>query len=96
MAPTPTLRSLDPPLTLELRPLARLLEGGALEFHDAWIPAPGPCLLVLWREARDPGFALARGSVSRLGAAWRFDGDGEGWVVLWVPEGAQGPRTKGL
>lgn len=95
MAPTSTLRSLLPPLPLEVRPLARVLPGGALEFHDAWIPSPGPCALVLWRPGREPAFALGRGAIARAGASWRYEGVGEGWVVLWVPESAQGPHPKG-
>lgn len=96
MASTRTLRSFSAPLAIELRPLARLEPGGALEFHDAWLPSPGPCALVLWRRDRDPTFSLARGAIVRAGTAWRFEGAGEGWIVLWVAEGAEGPRTKGL
>lgn len=85
---TVSLRRFLPPrpLPLEVRPLARLVDGRFFLETSAFLPPEGPCLLVLWRPGEVPQFTHAAGRLARASHGWRFEGAAvEGWVVLHVP-----------
>ena len=85
---TRSLHTPSPRFPLEIHPVARLTRDGRLELLAAAFPPLGRLRLVLWHPGRDPSFSLVEGDL-RLG--WRWEGAGEGWVVLWVS--AEDPAT---
>lgn len=84
---TRSLHAPPPRFPLEIHPLGHL-RAGRLELITAAFPPLGRLRLVLWRPGADPSFSLVEGTL-RLG--WRWEGPGEGWVVLWVS--AEDPAT---
>lgn len=85
--PTPPLVVSCSPL--EIEPIGRLA-AGRLEPLGPWFPPEGPLGLVLWRPGEAPAFAWAPGLARRDGRGWRFEGAGEGWIVLCVGAPALG------
>lgn len=96
--PTPPLRVFAPPLKFEVHPVARLREDGWLVVEALFLPAPGPCLLVVWRPGEEPAFQAVRGALRReAGGRWRLTDRPAvaGHVVLWLPEAAPGAPGEG-
>lgn len=96
--PTLPLRAFAPPPKFEIHPVARLAEDGRLVPEPLFLPAPGPCLLVVWRPGEEPAFHAARGLLRReAGNGWRLaPAPGfAGHVVLWMPEAAPGAPGEG-
>lgn len=88
MATVSLRRFTQPPLALEIRPLARLERGGwLLPASPVWLPHEGRCTLVLWRPGpEEPAFSHAEGRLERQRGGWRFLGEAaEGWLVHVIP-----------
>ena len=100
MAFTPTLDAFRPaPLRWDVRPVARLHEGGYLEMVGPEFPPLGPLLLVLWRPGEESAFEVARVVLvrgARRGSLRIQDPEkvNPAWVVLWV-DGSTGAPEEG-